>query len=138
MKKLILRFFLPLCIFLLNGNPLLYAHAVDAEFPAFETHDGALAINAGITPVDLTFISQPSSSGKRQKFAWELAENETEEDEVVSSKKQFPAKALFAAIFYALAFAFFILFIRKRLSLSRHFSDISAYRRHLVFQVFII
>lgn len=85
-----------------------------------------------------TFLTTPPLYARTRDIRISVAENEIEEEEVVSHKKYLAGSAVLIAIICALSLGYFSRFIKKRLAASKRFCDILSHRLHLFLQVFTI
>ena len=136
MKKLLIRFFLSLCVILLSGYSQLYAHTYE---------DGIRH-----TSIKVLLKSEHASFGKVQnnqalphKFSssvtesrkLSVAEIEEEDDEFISFKKLLEQSNYFAAVFYALVFGCLGLFLSQRLPSGKHALYFPSCKLFLLFRV---
>jgi hypothetical protein len=82
------------------------------------------------------------ASSEREKVSFidatEAREDKKDKLELISAKKKRTLDNYFASIFCARTRVHLFSYIRGVLSFSKHFSDLSSNRRHLVFQLFLI
>ena len=137
MKKLVVRFFLSLCILLLSGYGQLYAHA------CMDHSSTELDANVGTAQESLAWIKKSTNKPGREKrffkiyHATEVEEEEDGESESVTLKRNSGGSNYFAAIFSNQTPDYFFGHINEVLPFCKYFSHIS-YRRHLILQVFRI
>jgi len=136
MKKLMIRFFLTLCIFLLSGYSQFYAHAGQDHIlhSSVTTLNGPAHASLG-TAQDhqaLALHFAASNTDSHKIVAEEITE---EEHKSVSFKKYLESSSCITAVFYALTFAYFCHLIKKRLLSCEHSFDFASHKRYLLFRV---
>ncbi|GAB3659713.1 hypothetical protein GCM10028791_33240 [Echinicola sediminis] len=136
MIKLLIRLILSFCILFSSGYGQLYAHQhLESISHALL---GADLDAAAAFQHDQTFIVKSPSNNIEKGIKIDALDIEEEESEISSSKKYMESSKVITAIFYAFTFDFFFRSIHNRLQLSKHFSNTSSYRWHLIIQVFRI
>lgn len=141
MKKLLIRFFLSLCILLLSGYSQLYAHT----YQDCICHSSKKIL---LSPEHASFGAVQNNQTLLLKSASSITENENsklvatafecEDEESISFKKFLENSNYFTTVFHALVFGFFCLFLKKRLLSSKHSIYFSSYKWYLLFCVFRI
>jgi hypothetical protein len=133
-----IKYFLPLCIHFLFGytQPTAISSWEGNLYSFLESIEVAEQDNLKEEKAP-AFNTVSSITGN--KLILEFTEVEEEEDDdKTSSKKHYKSCNPFKSLFSAHQTGYFIQIVKSHLSFSRHFSDISSYRKHLVFQVFRI
>ena len=136
MKKLLIRFFLSLCIILLSGYSQLYAHTYQDGIRHSSIKALLKSEHAGIGKLQNTqALPHKFSSSVTENLKLSVAEIEEEDDELVSFKKLLEHSNYFTAVFYALVFGCLGLFLLKRLPAGKHALYFSSFKLYLLFRV---
>lgn len=142
MKGLLVRFFLSLCIFLLSGYSPLSARSYQEDIvfkTVVESLQAPTSANPGSIEHPQTFIDKTSSSrAQSQSIKLDFAENEIEEDELLSARKHAGSSYYMAIALCALVLGYLFSCIKQSLVSSGHYSYITSYRWYIVFSVFRI
>lgn len=138
MKKLALKFFLSLCIVLLSGFSLFFAHGLKDY--------GSFSLGRNIekqTPFahnhldDARVYHSVFSSTEAEDFKLDFTDSEDKDDELLSFAKKVKENNYFSSIFYALTSGYFR-HIEDSLSSSEELFYNPTSRRHVIFRVFRI
>ena len=136
MKKLLIRFFLSLCIILLSGYSQLYAHTYQDGIRHSSIKALLKSEHAGIGKLQNTqALPHKFSSSVTENLKLSVAEIEEEDDEFISFKKLLEHSNYFTAVFYALVFGCLGLFLSKRLSSDKHSFKFPTCKLFLLFRV---
>jgi hypothetical protein len=140
MKKLFIRFFLLLCIFLLGGYSHLYAHTYQdrtghSPVKILQSQEqgnfGILQVSQGLNTYSVRVHKEKEY---RKKFVTEN-EGEEEVEELISSKKYSEYSKYFTSGFYALIIGYFFRCLTNYLPFCKQFSYSSPQKLYLIFQV---
>ena len=137
--KTLVKYLLSLCFLLLSVHPQLSAQAAQENGIHFtlKSLKGLDEANFGIqsSPSKLTFTSSSSESDHNFEAK---AEVEEEENEVHSHFFSFERSAFLTAVFCAFLFGAFLHVKKAAQPFYKQFSDATAYKWFVVFQVFRI
>ena len=117
--KLLVRFFLSLCIFLLNGNSQLCAHAHHGFIHPFSTPDH---VHLDVLRHKFSTVIKPVLPHKKKAKEYICVTDEEEEDNFVPFKKRFEVSNYFTDVFGAQMSGYFCGYVKKRLLCCQQFS----------------
>jgi len=141
MIKAFIKYLLPLCIFLLSGMGQLSAHAQkgSAYYASSKNLKGSAYARIGTAQPDLTTsIKSSLFNTKKVKNRLAAAENEREEDELITFKKNAESSDFFTAVFYTQVLEYLFSYQKSFLAFCKQFSYYSSHRWYLLFRVFRI
>ncbi|WP_418263257.1 hypothetical protein [Flavobacterium faecale] len=140
-KKLNYRFFLYLIVIIFSGYSSLFATNFISNSYSFSIEKANEKGNVGnenvlITCLTSFHIEQPFT--KNIDFKLRATDNEVEEDEQFSSKKELLSKSYFASFYQILRGINIPITVKKKASYKTIFNNLISYKRYVFFQVFRI
>ncbi|KAF2520191.1 hypothetical protein E0W68_02915 [Flavobacterium salilacus subsp. salilacus] len=137
MKKLLVRFFLLLTIFLLGGKSALYANVYTgySNDHSVKKIESSETVNPDYEGQDF-IIKYVLSDIEQEDFEWlAIDDSETEEEKLTSFRKCLAINNYFTSSFCTQASQYFSYHIKKRLSLHKQFFYFISSSRYITFRV---
>jgi hypothetical protein len=140
-KKLNFRFFIPLVVIIFSGYGQLFAGNLVSSRDSFSLKSTIVKTDFTIdNQVDLdvfTYTTDQPFSGK-MNFKLRATDNEVEEDEQISSKKELISNNYFAAFFQPIEGLTCFTTLKKKATYSTFIHTFFPCKKYVLFQVFRI
>jgi len=135
--KLLVRFFLSLCILLLSSysQPHAQTHQAGIGYALLKIRGKPVYTGISILQQKSSLVIKPFSSDKKNVDEKIRATDQEEEDHINSIRKYIEISTLFTTVFYTQIPEFFWQHVKKRLAFCKHFSYFLPFNWYLVLQV---